>query len=177
MDEGNLEVKTHPDGKVAIDVIPTGSSVRIQVIADGFATFADDYVVNEERACNHDLHAASACTSLDLCRQPGQAVGDDSWRAGADSPEKDAPGGRCSRFLCSFDGPLLHLPLPAASCSRNAPSMPEFSRKDRSSGAVRPLAGKTVLVTGAAKRIGRAIALRLAAGWSECSHHLSRVRV
>jgi hypothetical protein len=47
VDEGNLEVKTHPDGKADIDVIPTGSSVRIQVIADGFATFAEDYQVNE----------------------------------------------------------------------------------------------------------------------------------
>lgn len=47
VDEGNLEVKTHQDGKVSIDVIPTGSKVRIQVLADGFATFADDYVVNE----------------------------------------------------------------------------------------------------------------------------------
>src|ERR1700678_2285783 len=47
IDEGNLEVKTHPDGKAAIDVIPTGSSVRIQVIADGFSTFADDYLINE----------------------------------------------------------------------------------------------------------------------------------
>ena len=46
-DEGNLEVKTHPDGKVMIDVIPTGSAVRIQVLADGFATFAEDYVVRE----------------------------------------------------------------------------------------------------------------------------------
>lgn len=47
VDEGNLEVKTHPDGKVSIDVIPTGSNVRIQVIADGFATFAEDYVIKE----------------------------------------------------------------------------------------------------------------------------------
>ena len=46
-DEGNLELKTHPDGKAAIDVIPTGSSVRIQVLADGFATFADDYQIDE----------------------------------------------------------------------------------------------------------------------------------
>jgi hypothetical protein len=46
-DEGNLEIKTHPDGKAVIDVIPTGSAVRIQVLADGFATFAEDYVVNE----------------------------------------------------------------------------------------------------------------------------------
>jgi hypothetical protein len=46
-DEGNLEVKTDPDGKAIIDVIPTGSSVRVQVIATGFATFADDYIVTE----------------------------------------------------------------------------------------------------------------------------------
>jgi len=47
VDEGNLEVKTHQDGKVSIDVIPTGSSVRIQVLADGFATYAEDYIVKE----------------------------------------------------------------------------------------------------------------------------------
>lgn len=47
VDEGSLEVKTHPDGKATIDVIPTGSKVRIQVIADGFATYAEDYQVNE----------------------------------------------------------------------------------------------------------------------------------
>ena len=47
VDEGSLEVKTHADGKVSVDVIPTGSSVLVQVIADGFATYAQDYVVNE----------------------------------------------------------------------------------------------------------------------------------
>ena len=46
-DEGNMEMKTDPDGKAVIDVIPTGSKVTIQVIADGFATFAEDYVVKE----------------------------------------------------------------------------------------------------------------------------------
>jgi hypothetical protein len=46
-DEGNLEVKTDPDGKATIDVIPTGSTVRVQVIATGFATFAEDYRVTE----------------------------------------------------------------------------------------------------------------------------------
>jgi len=47
VDEGNLEVKTHQDGKVSIDVIATGSKVTIQVLADGFSTFAQDYQVNE----------------------------------------------------------------------------------------------------------------------------------
>jgi hypothetical protein len=46
-DEGNLEVKTNEDGKAIIDVIPTGSKVGVQVIADGFATYADDYQVDE----------------------------------------------------------------------------------------------------------------------------------
>lgn len=46
-DEGNLEVKTDPDGKAIIDVIPTGSTVRVQVIAQGFATFAEEYEVKE----------------------------------------------------------------------------------------------------------------------------------
>jgi hypothetical protein len=46
-EEGNLEVKTDPDGKAIIDVIPTGSKVRVQVIATGFATYAQEYVVAE----------------------------------------------------------------------------------------------------------------------------------
>ena len=46
-DEGNLEVKTDPDGKAVIDVIPTGANVRVQVIANGFATFAQDFVISE----------------------------------------------------------------------------------------------------------------------------------
>jgi hypothetical protein len=45
-DIGNLEVKTDPEGKATIDIIPTGSLVRVQVIADGFATFAQDYQVD-----------------------------------------------------------------------------------------------------------------------------------
>jgi hypothetical protein len=47
-DEGNLEVKTDPDGKAIIDVIPTGSTVTVQVIADGFATWADEFVLKDQ---------------------------------------------------------------------------------------------------------------------------------
>ncbi len=45
-DAGNLEVKTDPDGKATVDIIPIGSTIRVQVIASGFATFADDYTVD-----------------------------------------------------------------------------------------------------------------------------------
>jgi hypothetical protein len=44
---GNLEVKTDPEGKATIDIIPTGSLVRVQVLADGFATFAQEYQVDD----------------------------------------------------------------------------------------------------------------------------------
>lgn len=46
-DLGSLEVKTDPDGKAAIDVIPTGSTVRVQVIADGFATYGQDFLIDQ----------------------------------------------------------------------------------------------------------------------------------
>ncbi len=46
-EEGNLEVKTDPEGKATIDLIPTGSTVRVQVIATGFATYAEEYEVPE----------------------------------------------------------------------------------------------------------------------------------
>lgn len=46
-DLGSLEVKTDPEGKAVIDVIPTGSTVRVQVIADGFATYGQDYLIDQ----------------------------------------------------------------------------------------------------------------------------------
>jgi hypothetical protein len=48
-EEGNLEVKTDPEGKATIDVIPTGSKVRVQVIATGYATYAEEYLVTEAK--------------------------------------------------------------------------------------------------------------------------------
>jgi hypothetical protein len=42
-DNGNLEVKTDPDGKATIDVLEVGSHVLVQVIANGFATYATEF--------------------------------------------------------------------------------------------------------------------------------------
>jgi hypothetical protein len=44
-DEGNLEMKTDSDGKAVIEVIEIGSQMRVQVIANGYASFGDDYDV------------------------------------------------------------------------------------------------------------------------------------
>ena len=49
-DDGNLEVKTDPEGKATIDVIEVGSDVSVQVIASGFATYAENiHVVGPEK--------------------------------------------------------------------------------------------------------------------------------
>ncbi len=79
IDEGNLEVKTHQDGKVSIDVIPTGSNVRIQVLADGFATYADDYVVTE----------ASREITIEMLRPRAQVS---TYQDNSGKPSQMAPG-------------------------------------------------------------------------------------
>jgi hypothetical protein len=79
IDEGNLEVKTHQDGKVSIDVIPTGSNVRIQVLADGFATYAEDYVVAE----------ASREITIEMIRPRAQIS---TYQDNSGKPSQMAPG-------------------------------------------------------------------------------------
>ncbi len=74
-DEGNLEVKTDPEGKAVIDVVPTGSKLRVQVIASGFATFGEDYVVEgptKEIAIAMVRPRAQISTYTDNADQPSQ---------------------------------------------------------------------------------------------------------
>lgn len=42
-DKGNMELKSDMDGKAVIDVLPTGSTVLVQVIAKGFQTYGGSY--------------------------------------------------------------------------------------------------------------------------------------
>jgi hypothetical protein len=46
---GNMELKTNEDGKTIIDVLPVNGTVRMQVIAKGFQTFGDDYVIDKDQ--------------------------------------------------------------------------------------------------------------------------------
>ena len=48
-DKGSMELKTDEDGKIIIDVIPIGDTVRLQVIANGFQTYGQDYKVEKPR--------------------------------------------------------------------------------------------------------------------------------
>jgi hypothetical protein len=46
--KGNMELKTNEEGKAVIDVIPLGDTVTLQVIANGFQTFGEDYKINSD---------------------------------------------------------------------------------------------------------------------------------
>jgi len=43
---GGLQIKTDPEGKANFDGVPYGK-LRVQVLAEGFQTFGDDYDVNK----------------------------------------------------------------------------------------------------------------------------------
>jgi hypothetical protein len=47
-DNGNLEIKTNHDGVAILDLIPVGDTVRLQVIADGFQTYGEDFTVDSD---------------------------------------------------------------------------------------------------------------------------------
>ena len=45
-DDGSLEVKTNPEGDAKIDLLEVGSDVKLQVIADGYATYATEFTLD-----------------------------------------------------------------------------------------------------------------------------------
>jgi hypothetical protein len=74
-DDGNLEVKTDPEGKATIDVIEIGSNVTVQVIADGFATTAQELSVdgpNKTLEVKLARPGAQVSTYLDNTGKPAQ---------------------------------------------------------------------------------------------------------
>jgi len=47
-DKGSMELKTNEDGKAIIDVIPIGDTVRLQIIANGYQTYGQDYKIDKD---------------------------------------------------------------------------------------------------------------------------------
>jgi hypothetical protein len=92
-DEGNLEIKSDPDGKATIDVIPIGSLVTVQVFADGFATFAQDYTLTDPEK---DIHVkllrprAQVSSYVDNDGKPRQI------QPGVQEPHRPAPAPQSS---------------------------------------------------------------------------------
>ena len=100
-DDGNLEVKTDPDGKATIDVIQTGSKVQVQVFASGYATFADSYQVDGR---SREIHVA-----LERPREQVSAYVDNtgkasSRKAGVQEPEPARPAPSATTLQPRTDG-------------------------------------------------------------------------
>jgi hypothetical protein len=41
-----MEIKTNHDGLATLDVIPVGDTILLQVVADGFQTFGENYKID-----------------------------------------------------------------------------------------------------------------------------------
>ena len=87
-DEGSLEVKTDPDGKAMVDIIPTGSLVRVQIIADGFATFAEDYQIDES---NREIQISMVRPQEQVSSYVDNSGKASSRKAGVQEPVRSTP--------------------------------------------------------------------------------------
>ena len=87
-EEGAMELKTDLDGKTALDVIPVGSTVRLQVIAKGFQTFGNDYVANaDQKQITIKMKKPTEQYSI----YKGNATGDQSGQANETTQKPESP--------------------------------------------------------------------------------------
>ena len=110
IDEGNLEVKSGTDGKAFIDVIPTGSDVAIQVISNGYSTYAESIKLSE----------ASRQVTVRLKRPQAQisTYEDNSGKTSTRSSGVQEPNHRTL-------APAAPQPLPASAPILQLPSLPK----------------------------------------------------
>ena len=96
-DEGALELKSDENGVVKIDVIPIGDTVRLQVIANGWRTFGQDYKVE----------TASKEITVKLKRPASQSS---MMQGGGDAPPIDetAPKGGSTAAKPNGQTPVPH---------------------------------------------------------------------
>lgn len=86
-DNGNMELKTNEDGKAILDLLETGSSVRIQVIANGWQTYGQDYKVDKDKlAIEVKLHRPTGQYSI---YKNNEGKGDNKGAA-PDTPKPDS---------------------------------------------------------------------------------------
>jgi hypothetical protein len=87
-DIGNLEVKTDPEGKATIDIIPTGSRVQVQVIANGFATYAQEYQIDKPE---HEIAIAMTRPQEQVSSYEDNSGKESSRKPGVQEPVRPKP--------------------------------------------------------------------------------------
>jgi hypothetical protein len=89
-DNGNMELKTNDEGKAIIDLLETGSSVRVQIVASGFQTYGEDYKVDKDNmAIEVKLKRPTAQYSI-YKKSEGAASATDKTESKPDAAPKDA---------------------------------------------------------------------------------------
>ena len=122
VDEGNLEIKSGTDGKAFIDLLPIGSKVGVQVIANGYSTYAGEL----------DLDSASKHMTVRMKRPQAQVStyednsGKDATRkAGVQEPVRPKGKATAPKPLSTTD-PVIKLPgMPADPKSGGDPTVPK----------------------------------------------------
>lgn len=103
-DKGNMELKTNEDGKSVIDVLPTGSTVLLQVIAKGYQTFGRDYKLDKPEVAIkvklnlpgkqysiYEDHPETASTGGSGAKDSGDAKPDTAKHAASEQQKPEQP--------------------------------------------------------------------------------------
>ena len=109
-DEGNLEIKSGVDGKAFIDVIPTGSQVGVQVIANGYTTYAGTLLLD---APSKQLTVRMKRPSMQVSAYGDNEAKDMNRHVGVQEPIRNAPAAATPK------------PLPASSPVIKLPTLPQ----------------------------------------------------
>lgn len=75
-DEGGMELKTDENGKASLDLIPIGDTLLLQVIAQGYQTFGNEYPIKgASKEINVKLRYPAAQYSIYQKHPKGQVGG------------------------------------------------------------------------------------------------------
>jgi hypothetical protein len=91
-DKGSMELKTNEDGKVLIDVIPVGDTVRLQVIASGYQTYGHDYKIDkDEMSMEVRMNRPVADYSIYKNNNGGNGSGSGNGNSSGDQKQQNPP--------------------------------------------------------------------------------------
>ncbi|MGA8743039.1 MAG: carboxypeptidase-like regulatory domain-containing protein [Terracidiphilus sp.] len=117
-DKGNMELKTNEDGKSVIDVLPMGSTMRMQIIAKGYQTYGQDYKIDKsDLAFGIRLKRPGEQYSI-YKKHDQDANAQKDAKSGDSSAQKDTPPADAAP-------PATVKPSESAPQSTNPPSKPQ----------------------------------------------------
>jgi hypothetical protein len=86
-EKGNMELKTNQDGQSLIDVLPIGSTMRLQIIAKGYQTFGQDYKLDKANM-DFGVRLKRPGEQYSIYKDHNQASGDQKDDKSKDSESK-----------------------------------------------------------------------------------------